>query len=293
MPIGFQRIVSALAIIRLASNIRPKLLLVKTQERSWKSLNVKEMHSRVCVEMCLNRKLLLAPSGGVKGWTNLFLRLNWGQLIVDRDGKSSNVGLVVLLHAHSCLKSGKWIRRRERAEKGGEPEGGEKEKGKLIHHHAPSRVASSHTKLFHQIYLSTIDAAHRWSLRSRLKMRVDDPHPAWRQRSIFPDPCRTTKSTAPPLRERQRGRHQHVQSSTWSPFPYQCRDATSQRHSNMATTCQWWAEYQLCSSSMANPCDWKRRKFSHVRGFFGFSSLDSRHEWLHIMLDILTVKRAV
>lgn len=35
----------------------------------------------------------------------LFLRGDWRQLVIDGDGKSSNVGFVVLLHTHACLKT--------------------------------------------------------------------------------------------------------------------------------------------------------------------------------------------
>ena len=38
--------------------------------------------------------------------SKLFFGLNWRQLIIDSDGKSSNVWFVIFLHTHACLEIG-------------------------------------------------------------------------------------------------------------------------------------------------------------------------------------------
>jgi hypothetical protein len=62
---------------------------------------------------------LLIPSGGAERRMYLFLRLNRRQLIIDGDGESSDIGLIVLLHAHTCFKNGSdKKKRRQRRKKG-------------------------------------------------------------------------------------------------------------------------------------------------------------------------------
>lgn len=95
-------------------------------------LDVKEIHSWFCVEMCLNFKLLLVPPRVAQCWMYLLLCLNWRQLVVDGDGKPSNVGFVVLFHAHSCFKAGEKNQKKGRKKN----EKRERTEENLIQHHA-------------------------------------------------------------------------------------------------------------------------------------------------------------
>lgn len=82
------------------------------------NLNVKEIHARFCIEMCLNLSVLLVvPSGGAEGRKHLFLGRDRWQLVVECDRESSDVWLVVLLHGHACLRSGNETRKEEEESK--------------------------------------------------------------------------------------------------------------------------------------------------------------------------------
>jgi hypothetical protein len=59
----------------------------------------------------------------------LFLCWNWRQLIVDGDRESSDVGLVVFLHAHTCLRD-----ESDETKKQKEQEGRDKERENRVHH---------------------------------------------------------------------------------------------------------------------------------------------------------------
>lgn len=152
-------------------------------------LYVKEIHARR-VEMCLNCKILLFPSGGAEEWMHLFLRLDRWKLIVDGDGQSSDVGLVIFLHAHACLKNGIEINKEEKGKK--------KRISFIIMRHESSHVAP---KLFPINYLVTTGAVHHWSRRLMWKMRAVCRRPAWQLKSTIPDLCRTARSIAPLSRE--------------------------------------------------------------------------------------------
>lgn len=116
-------------------------------------------------------------------------------------------------------------------------------------------------------------------------------HQALRQKSTTLVPCRKAKSNAQPLREHQPEHRLLFQSSTLSLFPCQCPYATFQQRLNMGKAFRWWAKRRPCSFSMANLCDCNKMKQMSVdRGNFLFNL---RHEWFHVMLDVLAIECAV
>lgn len=180
----------AFRFIKSSSKSVCHIRLVATNTRRLEiNLNVKEIHARFCIEMCLNLNVLLVPSGGAEGRMYLFLGLNRWQLVVDCDRESSDVRFIVFFHGHACLKNGNETRKRREGEK-------KRESGSSS---CSMQVSVSVFRKSHQsIYLVTIDAVRRWSRRSKLKMRADGQHLASPLTSTILVPCRTAKSIAQP-----------------------------------------------------------------------------------------------